>query len=145
VTTEEYLYFETDQSCALCGQQGIDNLTIHHIDRNRSNNEYDNQIVLCHNCHCRFHQNKGISHSDIENRKRLLIEKTITQYGINALKIAYRNNIGVLAMPFLLYHLVDFGFMTKEEDIIGYEEQEDAVSRFSLTPKGKSLYEKWIK
>ena len=43
------MYFETDDSCAMCGARGIDNLSEHHIDGNRLNNEYDNLIVLCHN------------------------------------------------------------------------------------------------
>ena len=142
---KDYLFFETDNSCALCGQRGIENLTIHHIDVNSLNNDYDNQIVLCYNCHCRFNENKGIRKEQIEDRKRRLIEKTLTQYGVNALKIAYRNNFGVIAMPFLLYHLVDLGFMSKEEEQMGYGEQEDATSRFAITNKGKVLYEKWFK
>lgn len=145
MNTEEYLFFETNDSCALCGERGIEKLTVHHIDCNENNNEYDNQIVLCHNCHHRFHDNKGITQEQIIDRKRNLILKTITQYGLNALKIAYRNNFGVVAMPFLLYHLADLGFMSKEEDQMGYGEQEDATSRFSITDKGKILYEKWFK
>ena len=142
---EDYLFLETDDACALCGQRGRENLTIHHIDEVSTNNEYDNQIVLCHNCHHRFHQKKGIDDEErIKNRKFHLIVKTITQYGVSALKIAYRNNFGVIAMPFLLYHLVDLGFMSKEEDQMGYGEQNDATSRFAITDKGKNLYKKWF-
>ena len=142
---KNYLFLETDDACGLCGERGIENLTIHHIDGNEQNNEYDNQIILCHNCHHRFHQKKGVTKIQIENRKRNLIQKTLTQYGVNALKIADRNNFGVIAMPFLLYHLVDMGFMSKEEDQMGYGAQKDATSRFAITDKGKSLYRKWLK
>jgi hypothetical protein len=142
---EDYLFLETDQSCALCGKRGRENLTIHHIDGNRDNNEYDNQIILCYNCHCRFHEEKGISLGQIKDRKCILIKKTITQPGINALKIAYRNESGVVVMPFLLYHLVDLGFMSSKEDIMGYGKQTDAMSFFVITDKGKILYEKWFK
>ena len=142
--TEDIIYYETDDSCAICGAKGIDNLSGHHIDSDRSNNEYDNLIVLCHNCHHKLHNNKGLSREKIENRKRHLIQKTITIYGLNAMKIANRNNFGVIAMPFLLYHLVDLGCMTKEEEQMGYGEQNDATARFAITEKGKSILNKWF-
>jgi hypothetical protein len=114
--TSDLIYFETDDSCAICGAKGIDVLSEHHIDSNRSNNDYDNLIVLCHNCHHKITNGKGLSKVKIEDRKRHLIHKTMTIYGLNALKIAKRNNFGVIAMPFLLYHIVDMGYMTKEEN-----------------------------
>lgn len=60
------------------------------------------------------------------------------------MKIAKRNNFGVIALPFLLYHLVDLGYMSKEEDQMGYGEQDDATSRFAITEKGKSILDKWF-
>ena len=106
-------------------------------------------IVLCHNCHQQHHQDKGLTLEQIENRKRHLIQKTLTQYGLNAMKIASRNNFGVIAMPFLLYHLVDLGYMTKEESQMGYSiagfgEQEDATARFAITESGKEVLHKWF-
>lgn len=139
------LYFETDDSCALCGLKGIENLSEHHIDQNRSNNEYDNLIVLCHNCHHRFHQNKGVTEKQILDRKKHLMMKTLTQYGLNALKIANRNGFGVVAMPFLLFHVVDLGYMTKEEAQMGYGDQKDATARFAITNQGRDLLIKWFK
>jgi len=141
---DDLLYLETDDSCAICGDRGIQILTEHHIDGNRSNNTYENLIVLCHNCHHKITSNKDLTKSQIIDRKRHLIHKTITTYGLNALKIAKRNNFGVIAMPFLLYHLVDLGYMTKEEDQMGYGEQEDATARFAITKKGKDLVKKWF-
>lgn len=141
---EDFLYTETDDSCAICGIKGIRILTIHHIDTNPSNNVYDNTIILCHNCHNQYHQDKGLTREDIENRKRHLIQKTLTQYGLNAMKIASRNNFGVIAMPFLLYHLVQLDYMTKEETQMGYGDQEDATARFAITENGKNLLRKWF-
>lgn len=92
------IFGEVENACACCGLHGLDNLTIHHIDHDPSNNKYDNEIVLCHNCHHRYHNNKGISKEDIENLKRILITKTLTQYGINALKSCYSNSIGVMRL-----------------------------------------------
>ena len=142
--TSELIYSETDDACAICGTRGIDVLSVHHIDSNRSNNNYDNLIVLCHNCHHKITNQKGLSNGKIEERKRHLIHKTITTYGLNALKIAKRNNHGVLAMPFLLYHLVDLGYMTKEEDQMGYGQQSDATALFAITDSGRELLKKWF-
>ena len=141
---DDRLYGETDDSCALCGHREVNSLTIHHIDDDPANNVYENMVVLCHNCHQRHHQSKGISSADIERRKRLLIQKIITTYGIGAMKIAARNNFGVVALPFLLYHLVDLGYMTKEESQMGYGEQEDATARFSITDKGREILTRWL-
>jgi hypothetical protein len=60
------------------------------------------------------------------------------------MKIAKRNNFGVVAMPFLLYHLVDLGYMSKEEDQMGYGDQDDATARFAITEKGKAILNKWF-
>jgi len=144
---DDVLFGETDDSCALCGLRGMSLLSIHHIDSNHSNNNYDNQIVICHNCHHRYNQNKGITLEGVKNRKRHLIAKTLTQYGVNALKIAERNDFGVIAMPFLLHHLVGLGYMTEEETQMGYSGGEgkyiNATVRFAITDKGKELLKRW--
>lgn len=140
---DDRLYLETDDACAICGLRGISVLTIHHIDSDSGNNVYENMIVLCHNCHQRHHQDKGITRVQIAERKRHLLLKSVTQYGLNAMKIADRNGFGVVAMPFLLYHLVDLGYLKKDEHQMGYGEQEDATARFSITPKGREIL-KWI-
>ena len=142
--TADLIYVETDDSCAICGAKGIDILSEHHIDSDRSNNDYDNMIVLCHNCHHSVTNDKSLSKAKIEDRKRHLIRKMMTTYGLNALKIAKRNNFGVIAMPFLLYHLVDMGYMTKEENQMGYGQQKDATARFAITEKGKAVLDKWF-
>jgi hypothetical protein len=60
------------------------------------------------------------------------------------MKIAARNNFGVIARPFLLYHLVDMGYMTKEEDQMGYGDQNDATARFAITETGRVLLSKRV-
>ena len=47
-------------------------------------------------------------------------------------------------MPFLLYHVVDLGYMTKEEEQMGYGEQDDATARFAITDSGRALVRKWF-
>ena len=141
---KDRLYLETDDACAICGARGIQILTVHHIDGISTNNTYDNQIVLCHNCHHRHHQGKGLSELQIRDRKCHLIEKTLTTYGLSALKIADRNSFGVVAMPFLLYYVVDLGYMSKEEDQMGYGDQTDATARFAITDPGRALLGKWF-
>ncbi|WP_022665641.1 HNH endonuclease [Desulfospira joergensenii] len=142
----EILFHETDNACALCGARGSEILTIHHIDENREHNHYDNLIVLCHNCHNPYHDpNKNIpTKEQVFGRKRSLIHKTVTTFGINALKIAKRNNFGVIAFPYMLYHLCELGYMKKEETQMGYGKIEDATSRFSITEGGINLLNKWF-
>lgn len=139
----DWLYGETDDACAICGIRGPERLTVHHIDGNPGNNVYENTIVLCHNCHHQHHQGKGLEAAKIEERKRHLITKTLTQYGLNALKIADRNEFGVVAIPFLLYHLVDLGLMTKEESQMSYGPV-DVTVRFAVTPRGRDLLGRWF-
>ena len=141
---EDRVYGETDDACAICGLRGISVLTVHHIDGNSRNNVYDNVIVLCHNCHHRYHQGKGLEEKQIRDRKKHLIVKTLTEYGLNAMKIADRNGFGVVAMPLLLYHIVDLGYLSKEENQMGYGDQEDATARFAITAKGKKILNKWF-
>jgi hypothetical protein len=144
--TPDILYFETDNSCALCGARGAHILTVHHIDEDRSHNTYDNLIVLCHNCHNPYHNpNCGEpTLVQIEERKRNLIHKTITTFGLNAMKIAKRNSYGVVAFPYMLYHLCELGYMKKEEAQMGYGEIDDATARFSITDLGISILDKWF-
>ena len=141
---DDRLYSETDDTCAICGLRGISVLTIHYIDGNPRNTVYDNMIVLCYNCHQRHHQGKGVTEEQIIDRKRHLVLKTLTQYGLNAMKIAERNGFGVGAMPFLLYHLVELGYLTKEESQMGYGDQEDATARFAITTKGRETLSKFL-
>jgi predicted nuclease of predicted toxin-antitoxin system len=58
--------------------------------------------------------------------------KVVWIHGIGAMKIAARNDFGVVAMPFLIYHLVELGYMSKEPQM-GYGEQQDATARFCIT------------
>ena len=44
------------------------------------------------------------------------------------LKIAARNGFSVIAVLSLLWHLFDLGYMTKEENQMGYGSQEDATA-----------------
>ena len=121
-------------------------MTVHHIDENSDNNTYDNLIVLCHNCHSSYHN----QHCDeptfdqIEARKRNLIHKTITTFGLSAMKIAKRNNFGVVAFPYMLYHLCELDYMKKEEAQMGYGKIDDATARFAITDRGVNIIEKWF-
>jgi len=145
---QDRLFGETDDSCARCGFSNPQSLTIHHIDGNRRNNSYENQIVLCYTCHQRHHEKRGVSRKEIELRKRHLIQKTVTTYGMNAMKIAARNGIGVVAHPFLLFHLVDLGYMTQKELQQTYEADDggevDVEALFAITAKGRKVLSKWL-
>ena len=50
---------QADYTCYICQQCQIDSptliLNVHHIDYNPQNNEPDNLVVLCRDCHVRLH------------------------------------------------------------------------------------------
>lgn len=145
--TDDRLYQEVDDSCALCGGRGVDALGIHHIDGDRSNNTYENQIVLCHKCHKNYHDGTGVTDEHVRTRKRHLILKSVTPFGLSALKIASRNGFGVAAAPFLLLHLVDLNYLKREETISSYGRSKrmvDTEVRFSITPRGQEVLEGWL-
>ena len=136
---DDILCGETDDSCAICGVKGPGILTIHHVDGDPSNNLYDNQIVLCRSCHSKHEQGLEPNTDQISTRKRHLIQKTLTTFGLNAMKIAARNNFGVVAMPFLLYHLLDLDYMIQLENQMGYGKQDDATARFAISDNGRRI------
>lgn len=47
--------------CLLCNTQDARVLAVHHIDKNRKNNNVSNLIWLCHNCHFLVHHDKDES------------------------------------------------------------------------------------
>lgn len=50
-------YYEN--KCCKCGYSNIDALEVHHIDKNRKNNEISNLEILCANCHVLTHKNSA--------------------------------------------------------------------------------------
>lgn len=146
--TEDRIFLETDLSCANCGIKGKENLSIHHIDGDRKNNSYENLIVLCHNCHHRINAKKTISHKQIIEIKKFLIYKTLTPFGINAIKIAYRKKHGeVIGMELTLNHLADMGYLKKIGWALkgGIKDESEELSIFKITKRGRLLYDKWLK
>ena len=53
------------QLCRLCKTNDKRVLAVHHVDKNRKNNNLDNLIWLCHNCHF-------LIHHDIVEMKKLM-------------------------------------------------------------------------
>ena len=140
---EERLYAETDGGCAICGIRDQRVLTIHHIDHKnkKPDDSYDNLIVLCHNCHTSYHQGKGLKISEIKKIKKRLIQKTLTQFGINALKEAKRKE-SVSGAPFLLSHMLEMGYLRFHELLMGDPDRFD-ICIYVITKKGEDLLNKW--
>lgn len=55
----DFLLFRSDHTCSICRQIGKD-VQIHHIDGHNSNNNINNLIVLCLDCHSRVTGNAGL-------------------------------------------------------------------------------------
>lgn len=147
---KDRLFLEAENGCGFCGSRDAKALTIHHIEHGGAiNNSYDNLIVLCHNCHTKYHQKKGILKKDIVEVKRRLILKTLTPLGLNALKLCYRKNY-IAGNPFTLLHLVELGLIRKRDvnswtcidDGDGEVEIEMDVM-YQITQKGKDFFKKW--
>lgn len=86
---------------------------------------------------------------ELEAIKRRLIIKTLTRPGLNALKQANRKG-SVVAMPFLVNHLVEFGFLTHKQDVSSWSDNEDEgpsdnviEALYCITDAGKGLLNKW--
>ena len=144
---EELLNLESDGGCAVCGNRDPRVLTVHHLDGRKPKNEsYDNKLLLCHNCHCSHHESKGPTAEDLRKIKRRLIIKNLTLPGLNALKEAYRRS-PVHAMPFLVNHLVEFGYLSLVEELATREDPGEPVAvleaSYTITPAGMALLEKW--
>ena len=45
----------TEQLCAICGSTDTRTLSVHHMDKNRQNNNISNLLWLCQNCHFLVH------------------------------------------------------------------------------------------
>jgi len=146
------LYSESDTSCAFCGFKNIDALTFHHLEQENEKNKdnsYDNLICLCHNCHHMHHDNKeNINKAKLIEIKRLLILKTLTIFGVNALKIAYRNDV-VGGATFTLNHLVELSLLRQGDTFTSFvsDTGKDTVMQaaFHITEKGKEFYQTWLK
>lgn len=146
-TTEELLIAETDGACSYCGIKDYRVLTTHHIIQKEPKDEgYDNKILLCHNCHHLYHNNKGPSLQDLLDIKKRLICKVLTQQGINSMKGSYRQGM-VAGTPFLLNHLVELQLL-ELVDVISTIDGSSGVdivmeASYQLTTKGRQLLEKW--
>lgn len=58
--------------CAICNFDKFPCLEVHHIDKNRNNNELDNLIILCANCHCLVHYDNLQITEQIKNNRELV-------------------------------------------------------------------------
>lgn len=144
----QLLIEETDGACAYCGIKDYRVLTEHHIEQIEPKNQsYDNRIILCHNCHHLYHQNKGPSKKEIWKIKKRLISKILTQQGVNAVKESYRRGC-VVAAPYLVNHLIELGYMQQIEIhmTVSNNTGEDTIvgsAIYELTEAGKKFARKW--
>lgn len=67
LTTYRSIAFrEYDAKCEICGYSNhLEILEVHHIDKNRENNDISNLIILCPNCHAAL----TYKHATLKDRK----------------------------------------------------------------------------
>ncbi len=83
---DELLYIETDGGCASCGLRDSRALTIHHLVQTKPKNEnYDNKIILCHNCHQCHHQGKGPTLKELRCRPKNFAKENIMRMYLMAI------------------------------------------------------------
>ena len=62
-------FYVYEHKCEICGyNEDTDILQVHHIDENRQNNEIENLIILCPNCHAKITYGNYI----LRDRKELI-------------------------------------------------------------------------
>ena len=59
------------KECAVCGYSNENALEVHHIDVDRTNNNEDNLIILCANCHSLVHRGSLEINEEIKNNRKL--------------------------------------------------------------------------
>jgi hypothetical protein len=136
--------------CAYCGHRDGLNLTCHHIQAESEGGPtvFNNLIALCFNCHHRVDQTGTIPKKDIRRLKRHLVHRRITQAGVNALKLADSNPVGVMAFPFAVQHLVEDGLLSHEGTQVSHTETEgetEVTALYQITDAGRRLVEAWLK
>jgi len=58
-THRETCFQEYSEECQICGND--ENIDVHHRDGDRTNNNIENLIPLCHSCHKQIHNKNKIS------------------------------------------------------------------------------------
>ena len=140
---------EAGFQCAYCGHRDGLNLTTHHIQPQASGGETsdNNLIALCHNCHNRVDNTNTISTTDIRRLKRHLVHQRLTQAGVNALKLAYRDSVGVFSPPYAVQHLVEEHLLEHIEYLMkaGPDDSVEVTALYRITDTGRALVKKWLK
>lgn len=61
-----------EHKCAICNFDKVHALEVHHIDGNRNNDDINNLIIICANCHSLIHYGDLILTEEIkQNRKNI--------------------------------------------------------------------------
>lgn len=68
----DYAYETYVKECAICGFNDSNALEVHHIDRNKENNNIDNLIILCSNHHSLVHRSSLEITEQIKQDRKLL-------------------------------------------------------------------------
>ena len=74
--------------CQVCRKKGI---LIHHIDKNWQNNNFNNLVCLCNNCHLNLHRPKEQSAISREKNRQSHLGKKLSEETKRKIKISAKN------------------------------------------------------
>jgi HNH endonuclease len=69
--TEKQVYQEAGSRCVFCPERDVSALQVHHINSDRTNNAFDNLILVCATCHAKITAGV-IPESEVITKKRQL-------------------------------------------------------------------------
>lgn len=94
--TRDLILFKNDHTCCICRIKGK-HVQIHHIDRNRRNNDPNNLAVVCLDCHSRVTGPSGLGRSyspgELKKYKRAWEQQVQKSRGVHRPQIRYKKEL----------------------------------------------------
>ena len=131
------ILFEADRTCCVCRDRGKQ-VQIHHVDGNPANNEINNLIVLCLDCHSQAHSNIAFA--------RNLTPKVLQKYRENWHNIILaRRSLPENEAERKEYHLTVIGSLRHiacsfEGGFINFHPKRNLLTNPAPYPEGSSDY-----
>lgn len=98
---QKQVFQEAASCCAFCNEKSVPALEIHHIDEDRTNNAFENLILVCSTCHSKITHGE-ISQADVLVQKRIMqsqaqSNRTALPHSSQNVTVAHTQNTGIIA------------------------------------------------